>query len=87
MEQTLQVPEGKARLQVALSTWPSVDDTTEGFLASLHWRIRQCVILTHGQGLSREGVGLRLQISPRTVSGDLQRAYEMYKDMLAGLES
>lgn len=81
---TLQIPEAKSQLRVAMSTWPMVDEVTAQFLRRLHWRIRRCVILTHGEELSREQVAARLRVSVRTVTEDLQRAYDAYEEALRG---
>jgi DNA-directed RNA polymerase specialized sigma24 family protein len=81
---TLQIPEAKCQLHVAMRNWPVVDDSTALFLLRLHWRIRQAVILTHGQELTQEQIAARLRVSVRTVSEDLQRAYDAYEEAFRG---
>ena len=81
---TLQIPEAKCQLHVAMRNWPAVDDSTALFLQQLHWRIRRCVILTHGEELTQEQIAARLRISVRTVSEDLQRAYDAYEEAFRG---
>jgi DNA-directed RNA polymerase specialized sigma24 family protein len=81
---TLQIPEAKCQLHVAMRNWPAVDDSTTLFLQKLHWRIRRCVIMTHGEGCTREQIAARLRVSVRTVSDDLQRAYDAYEEAFRG---
>lgn len=76
---TLQIPEAKCQLHVAMRNWPAVDDSTALFLQKLHWRIRRCVILTHGEELTQEQIAARLRISVVTVQRDLERAYSLYE--------
>lgn len=79
---TLNVPESKCKLHVAMRYWPDVDEPTEQFLRSLHWRIRRAVELTHGEECSAEQVASQLRISKETVYSDLARAYSQYEDMM-----
>ena len=79
---TLNVPESKCRLHVAMRFWPDVDDNTARFLRSLHWRIRRAVELTHGEECSAEQVAARLRVSRQTVSVDLARAYAEYEKVI-----
>ncbi len=81
---TIQIPEAKSQLHVAMRNWPEVDESTKLFLRRLHWRIRRCVILTHGEELTREQVAAKLRVSVRTVSDDLQRAYDAYEEAFRG---
>ena len=81
---TLNVPESKCRLHVAMRYWPDVDEPTARFLRSLHWRIRRAVELTHGEELSSEQVAAKLRVSRQTVSTDLSRAYAEYEDLING---
>ena len=81
---TLQIPEAKCQLHVAMRNWPTVDDSTTLFLLRLHWRIRQAVILAHGQELTQEQIAARLRVSVRTVSDDLQRAYDAFEEAFRG---
>ena len=77
---TLNVPEAKCRLHIAMRDWPTVDDATARYLRSLHWRIRRVVELTHGQECTREQVAAQVRISVRVVSEDLQRAYDAFEE-------
>jgi DNA-directed RNA polymerase specialized sigma24 family protein len=79
---TLNVPEAKCKLHVAMRYWPDVDDPTAQFLRSLHWRIRRAVELTHGEECSAEQVAAQLRISKETVYSDLARAYAQYEEVL-----
>jgi len=81
---TLQIPEAKCQLHVAMRNWPTVDDSTTLILLRLHWRIRQAVILAHGQELTQEQIAARLRVSVRTVSDDLQRAYDAFEEAFRG---
>jgi len=76
---TLQVRVGKCRLRVALACWPDVDQQTARFLRSLHWRVRRCVEMTHGEEMTLDQVAAHLRISRFTVSSDLARAYSAYE--------
>ncbi len=79
---TLQIPEAKARLHVAMRFWPHVDDQTEAFLRSLHWRVRRAVELTHGEECTADQVATQLRVSRETVYNDLARAYARYEEMM-----
>lgn len=79
---TLNVPEAKCRLHIAMRDWPTVDDATARYLKSLHWRIRRVVELTHGEECTGDQVAAQLRISPATVSGDLARAYTAYEEAI-----
>lgn len=81
---TLQIPEAKCQLHVAMRNWPAVDDSTALFLTQLHWRIRRAVIMAHGEELTQEQIAARLRVSVRTVSEDLQRAYDAYEEAFRG---
>ena len=81
---TLQIPEAKCQLHVAMRYWPDVDDSTARFLRSLHWRIRRAVIMTHGEECTQEQIAARLRVSVRTVREDLQRAYDLYENLFRG---
>lgn len=81
---TLNVPESKCRLHVAMRNWPAVDDSTAQFLKQLHWRIRRAVIMTHGEECTQEQIAARLRVSVRTVREDLQRAYDLYENLFRG---
>ena len=81
---TLQIPEAKCQLHVAMRNWPAVDDSTALFLQRLHWRIRRAVIMTHGEELTQEQIAARLRVSVRTVSEDVQRAYDAYEEAFRG---
>lgn len=84
---TLNVPEAKCRLHVAMRFWPDVDDQTRRFLRSLHWRIRRAVELVHGEECSQDQVAARLRVSVTTVREDLGRAYAAYDRLLGEGES
>lgn len=79
---TLNIPEGKSRLHVAMRFWPDVDDTTGRFLRSLHWRIRCAVVLVHGKECSHDQAAAQLRVSPSTVASDLARAYAEFEKVL-----
>lgn len=81
---TLQIPEAKCQLHVAMRNWPAVDDSTQAYLATLHWRIRRCVILTHGEECTQEQIAARLRVSVDTVQKDLKRAYDLFEDTFRG---
>lgn len=81
---TLNVPESKCKLHVAMRYWPDVDEPTARFLRSLHWRIRRAVIMTHGEECTQEQIAARLRVSVRTVREDLQRAYDLYENLFRG---
>ena len=78
---TLNVPEAKCRLHVAMRFWPDVDAQTAAFLRSLHWRIRRAVELVHGEGCTADQAAAQLRVSSRTVYDDLARAYQAYEDI------
>ncbi len=77
---TLQVREGKCRLHVALACWPDVDQQTARFLRGLHWRVRRCVEMTHGEEMTQDQIAAHLRVSRETVSSDLARAYTAYEE-------
>lgn len=79
---TINVPEGKCQLHVAMRFWPDVDDTTSRFLRSLHWRIRRAVELVHGQECTHDQAAAQLRVSSATVASDLARAYAEYERVL-----
>ena len=79
---TLNVPEAKCRLHVAMRFWPDVDEPTRQFLRSLHWRIRRAVELVHGEECTADQAAAQLRVSSRTVYEDLSRAYRMYEDWI-----
>ncbi len=69
----------RAALRACLATWPVIDDATAQFLRSLHWRVRQAVILVHGQRLTGHAAAFRLGISVRTLYHDLAVADAQYQ--------
>lgn len=77
---TLNVPEAKCRLHVAMRLWPDVDDQTRIFLRSLHWRIRRTVELVHGEECTADQTAAQLRVSIRTIYEDLGRAYRAYEE-------
>lgn len=77
---TLQIPEAKCRLHVAMAAWPEVDACTASFLRGLHWRIRRIVVLTHGEEYTQDQVSARMRVSVATVRSDLQRAYDAFDE-------
>lgn len=79
---TLNVPESKCKLHVAMRYWPDVDEPTERFLRSLHWRIRRAVELTHGEECAADQVAAQLRVSKETVYSDLARAYAQYEEVM-----
>lgn len=81
---TLQIPEAKCQLHVAMRNWPAVDESTALFLQKLHWRIRRAVIMTHGEECTQEQIAARLRVSAETVKRDLVRAYVLYEEMFRG---
>lgn len=81
---TINVPEGKCQLHVAMRFWPDVDDTTSRFLRSLHWRIRRAVELVHGEECTHDQAAAQLRVRERTVRRDLRRAYKEYEKLFAG---
>lgn len=78
---TLNVPEAKCKVHVAMRYWPDVDADTAAWLRSLHWRIRRVVELTHGEECSQDQVAAQLRISPATVYTDLSRAYDRWEEL------
>jgi len=73
------MPNARDRLRALMARWPDVDDETQTFLASLHWRIRQVVILVHGQGRTQAETAQKLGVSERTTRYDLEAAYSAFE--------
>lgn len=78
---TLNVPESKCRLHIAMACWPDVTAETATFLRSLHWRIRRSVEMVHGEEYTHDQVAAHLRVSRETVASDLSRAYTAYEAM------
>lgn len=70
--------DARAELRACLAAWPAVDDATAEWLRSLHWRVRQAVILVHGERLTACDAAARLGISERTLFHDLSAADARY---------
>jgi len=70
--------DARAELRARLATWPAVDDATAQWLRSLPWRVRQAVILVHGERLTACDAAARLGVSERTVFHDLSAADACY---------
>lgn len=69
----------RAALRARLATWPALDDATAQWLASLPWRVRQAVILVHGERRTVRAAAARLGISERTLYRDLAAAGACYQ--------
>jgi DNA-directed RNA polymerase specialized sigma24 family protein len=69
----------KAALRAALQDWPTVTPEVDAFLQGLHWRIRQSVVLTYGQGYTHDQAAARLRVSPSTIAEDVGRAAEAWR--------
>ena len=69
----------RAALRACLARWPAVDDATAQWLASLHWRARQAVVLVHGERRTVRAAAARLGISERTLYRDLAAASARYQ--------
>lgn len=78
-DQILTRNEARAVLRGRLATWPVIDDATVQFLRSLHWRVRQAVILVHGERLTVGAAAVRLGVSERTIYYDLSLADAQYQ--------
>ncbi len=78
-DQILTRNEARAVLRGRLATWPVTDDATARFLRSLHWRVRQAVILVHGERRTVRAAAARLGVSERTLYRDLAAAGACYQ--------
>lgn len=75
---TLNIPEAKCKVHIAMRYWPDVDADTAAWLRSLHWRIRRAVELVHGEERTLDQAAAQLRVSPSTVTNDLSRAYDRF---------
>lgn len=72
--------DARAELRARLATWPAVDDATAQWLRSLPWRVRQAVILVHGERLTACDAAARLGIGERTLFYDLGAADARFEE-------
>jgi len=79
--------EARAKLKALMTEWPDLAPSTRRFLATLHWRRRQAVLLAYGRQLPRAIVASRLGVSETTVSRDLAEACECYAEQSPRVEA